>query len=990
MRIVKRYILTIATLLLIATGAGAAGTVTVVTQLSGQTDPTAGTVVPQVVDGLCTLTVTPAAGHYLPPENITAVRIVDAGQAQARRRAPSLQTEPIAVTPVDVSADPAGTTTYTLQMPEGDYDVEVTANFLIYETYGLTVAGVEVTELNCQDVLGDGTVRYGDGFLDLDKALLVLAEGQQAVVDSRLPALTIRLSGESTIRGALGVNANNGTITLVKASSDDADAGLRIYAQQAVDGQVSYSDGMELQTLSETAEYTEFLIAVKINTEGMTEEQIKDVEQEQNKYRIWVGQTQMTEANHLDVLGDGTTRESSVLFDDKLDVLVLRNATLTDSIISIRDEGLSVFLVGQNTITLSEATAAFISKVSEGALTFTCDENSPGSLVISTTAQSFFSGFSKVLCEKGLVQTVNAETGAIVIGTLAIQPIVDEVKEMTENQFMTTDGEGQPTEVNLTNTEVDNVLYTLKGDGEGKSIDGFDPAADDADDEPGILLFTKMDDGTMQQVALNVVSEAPENSDKKPGSENFSDSFTGFTFMVPAGEGIIVLDSKIVDNGGQQSQLTVKIGTQEPLTFSHPERAKDTINYRCEEPTYVYVYNSTPASVAPSRRAVYGPFRIGDKKSTTHVKVYNVNVKVGAMVSSSSLVSASSMLSSSSSSLIAPKVSVMKWNDNYFCFNDAGAVEGIKIDKVLDKTVTDVEDGLFDNVDKRDVKYVDMQDTEVTDVSVDRGSGSRAENTLRRAAQTGLFLGFSPETLIYLPEGNDDGGEANVVIDGQCRDFQLYDGKGCVVTNSFQATKASIDRTFVVNETSTVFLPFTIPAARAAALGNFHSFKEISGDNAVFNAKETGDIAANTPYIFLPTAATVSANNVPVVALAGGARTKASGQLIGTYEPIEWTVDPGNIYGFAAEPKGTVVSGQFVRVIEGASIDPFRAYIRIDEPAPARLQVIIDEGTMTGISQLADSRAEADRWYSVDGRRLSGRPEAKGVYIHKGKKEILR
>ena len=988
MRIVKRCLLTIAALLLIATGAGAAGTVTVVTQLNGQADPTAGTVVPQVADGLCTLTVTPAAGHYLPPENITAVRIVDAGQAQARRRAPSLQTEPIAVTPVDQSANPAGTTTYTLQMPEGDYDVEVTANFLAYELYGLTVAGIEVTEQNCQDVLGDGTVSYGDGILHLDKALLVLAEGEQAVIDSRLPALTIRLTGESTIRGALGLNVDNGTITLEKESSSDADAGLRIYAQQAVDGQVSYSDGMELQTLSETADYTEFLIAVKINTEGMTEEQVEQLEQQQNKYRIWVGQTQMTEANHLDVLGDGATREPSVLFDDALDVLVLRNAALTDSIISIRDEGLNVFLVGENTITLSEATAAFISKVSDGTLTFTCDENRPGRLIMRTTAPSLFNGFGQVLCEKGLVQTVDTETGAIVIGTLAIQPIVDEVKEMTEKQFMTSPGDGQPTEINLTNTEIENVLYTLNVDGEGKSIDGFDPATED--DEPGILLFTKMDGGAMQQVALDVISKAPENDDKKPGTSNFADSFTGFTFMVPAGEGIIILDSKIIDNGGQQSQLTVKIGTQDPLTFSHPERAKDTINYRCEEPTYVYVYNSTPVNVAPARRAVYGPFRIGDKKSTTHVKVYNINVKVGAMVSSSSLVSSASLTSSSSPSLIVPKVSLMMWSNSYFCLNSAGLVEGIKIDRVLDKKVTDVKDGLFDDVNKRDVKYVDMQDTEVTDVSVNRGGGARAENGLRRAAQTGLFSGFSPETLIYLPEGNDDGGEANVVIDGQCRDFQLYDGKGCMVTHDFQAAKASIDRTFVTSETSTVFLPFSIPAARAAALGNFHSFKEISGGNAVFNTKETGDIAANTPYIFLPATANISATNVPVVAMASGVTTKASGQLIGTYAPIKWTVDPGNIYGFAAEPIGTVVSGQFVRVVEGASIDPFRAYIKVDDPAPARLQLVIDDGTQTGISQLTDSRAEADSWYTVDGRRLSGRPAAKGVYIHKCKKEILR
>jgi hypothetical protein len=31
-----------------------------------------------------------------------------------------------------------------------------------------------------------------------------------------------------------------------------------------------------------------------------------------------------------------------------------------------------------------------------------------------------------------------------------------------------------------------------------------------------------------------------------------------------------------------------------------------------------------------------------------------------------------------------------------------------------------------------------------------------------------------------------------------------------------------------------------------------------------------------------------------------------------------------------------------------------------------------------------------DSWYTLDGRRLSGKPTAKGLYIHKGKVHIVK
>ena len=116
-------------MMLMATSVWAGGTVTVTKKLNGTVNDNAGTVTPAIEDGVCTLTVTPASGNYVTSANITAERIVDAGLAQGRMRAPSMGDNAIDVEAID-ETNPAGTTTYSFAMPEDEnYDVEVTVNF---------------------------------------------------------------------------------------------------------------------------------------------------------------------------------------------------------------------------------------------------------------------------------------------------------------------------------------------------------------------------------------------------------------------------------------------------------------------------------------------------------------------------------------------------------------------------------------------------------------------------------------------------------------------------------------------------------------------------------------------------------------------------------------------------------------------------------------------------------------------------------------------
>ena len=127
----KRFLVMMVASLLMATSVWAAGTVTVIKKLNGTVNNDAGTVTSSVSNNVCTLTVTPATGNYATVEGITAERVVDAGMAQAPRRAgdtPDISNA-IDVTATSTTADPSGETTYTFTMPGADYDVEVTVDF---------------------------------------------------------------------------------------------------------------------------------------------------------------------------------------------------------------------------------------------------------------------------------------------------------------------------------------------------------------------------------------------------------------------------------------------------------------------------------------------------------------------------------------------------------------------------------------------------------------------------------------------------------------------------------------------------------------------------------------------------------------------------------------------------------------------------------------------------------------------------------------------
>ena len=244
------------------------------------------------------------------------------------------------------------------------------------------------------------------------------------------------------------------------------------------------------------------------------------------------------------------------------------------------------------------------------------------------------------------------------------------------------------------------------------------------------------------------------------------------------------------------------------------------------------------------------------------------------------------------------------------------------------------------------------------------------------------------------------------------------------VPQPVEVDHVSIDRTFEAGKACTLYLPFSIAADKIAG-GTFNTFTGVDTSDPtewiVQYSPVAGDIEANTPYIFLPNGGKITVNNgenkVTICTANPHTTEKDQWDFIGTYERIKWThntADPeydsyreaeiGSIYGFAAEEKSGATVGQFVQVTDNVWINPMRAYLKHTVVAPARsmdgnaattelpssMKVVIVEGT-TGITSMEDVRGKmSDAWYSLDGRKLQGKPTTKGMYIHNGRKEVVK
>ncbi|MBQ6379018.1 MAG: hypothetical protein IJJ56_09525 [Prevotella sp.] len=239
---------------------------------------------------------------------------------------------------------------------------------------------------------------------------------------------------------------------------------------------------------------------------------------------------------------------------------------------------------------------------------------------------------------------------------------------------------------------------------------------------------------------------------------------------------------------------------------------------------------------------------------------------------------------------------------------------------------------------------------------------------------------------------------------------------------SGKQTKVRFTRTgLTAGAYSTICLPFGFDAPANCTFYTFKGVKKV-GSDWVADVEDAGtSLSADHPYIFTTTDTEVTFSNDAVTAAASysdtNAKTTVSGWTFqGTYTPITWdsNIAPGT-YGFTGTTDtsvqgNTIQAGTFIHLVSGASAKPFRAYLvygdgtnqlarattrSAAEELPSRIivRIIGSNGETTAIGTLGTRTGEitdADVWYSLDGRRLNGKPSAKGLYINNGKKVIVK
>lgn len=926
-----RYLYLLSLLLLYTTGAWGGGTITVITQVEGTVSAEGGQVTTEVTDGTCLLTVAPISGYQITADDIKVTKVISADFAQARGNAPAL-VETIPLTTVQAS-DPTRPSRYSFVMPATDYDVEITANFRrsAIKYYPLWVKDIQVNDFNKANILadGNGTVRYNPSTntLTLYAAKIDMTD-ETPVVRSALPdGLTVDLRGITTMTFKYGF------------VSEVADAPLVFTPNMVNPGQLSWE-------LAVGGAFSQgFVVSYQSPLELQSSGNLISVTPVTN-YPLKIGDKQVTSVNCMDVLGDGTVRF------DTFKTLILNGATLTAPITSGLDQ-LNIYLQGASTLSCNGD--LLTSTVADAKLSFETAPNTPGKLVLTKTTGDWFKGFKTEVDYLTNLTTTEEGNVKTILDKAAISPINSE--ENPTNNVSIEDPTPAETEEYI-NITINDVLYTLP-------VSAFTYESATADEPGGVVLNSE---------------GAPDDSfsEMDPGSPEFAEAFTGLTFRLSAGTGNVEVEATI----NADSHLAVKIGSNTPVLLPNEddptveEMHKYFVPYSVSVPTYVYVYlQQAGASEARSD----GPHR--GKVLHGHVKVTSVGASSESIVSENSYSEQTNTIVDNKVKLYSLPESAITGDGNGVVLStieieDNGTAESRDLHRAAatqQKKITELAPTVFDQLDKSQILYVDLSGTDVTDFTVNR--------------ITGIMSGFANNTLIYLPQGNDDGGEENVVVNDSCRSLSLYDDWSFRSHRDFVAANAVLNSDFVAGQASTLMLPFTLSQASAEALGHFFTLKEIAGEDVILQPQDEGDIMANTPYVFLSKAdGKVTASDVKVVLLE--TFTVAQGQLVGTYQPLAWTADQTDVYTAAPFVDDYAV-GQFVRAEAGSSLGSFHAYLKASGLS-SPLYTYVD-GHVSGIESMYNECTMNNvRCYDLQGRNLQRSQLKKGLYILNGKKLIVK
>lgn len=209
---------------------------------------------------------------------------------------------------------------------------------------------------------------------------------------------------------------------------------------------------------------------------------------------------------------------------------------------------------------------------------------------------------------------------------------------------------------------------------------------------------------------------------------------------------------------------------------------------------------------------------------------------------------------------------------------------------------------------------------------------------------------------------------------------------------------------------NTICLPFDMENFDIENGAELRKLEEASISGTVLNltfADATSDYVPNTPYIIrwnegddvvCPLFTNVSFNTTQDGNYDNGVSGNGRVRFIGTYKGMTFEAEDKSILLMGAENQ------LFYPQPNGGpnpSLGAFRAYFKIGEDGSQQARQLTGFNTTyngeatTGIietttTNFTNSTNADDAWYSLDGRKLDGKPNAKGMYIHRGRKVVVK
>ena len=147
-----------------------------------------------------------------------------------------------------------------------------------------------------------------------------------------------------------------------------------------------------------------------------------------------------------------------------------------------------------------------------------------------------------------------------------------------------------------------------------------------------------------------------------------------------------------------------------------------------------------------------------------------------------------------------------------------------------------------------------------------------------------------------------------------------------------------------------------------------------------------GIIPSHTPLLLQKTGDALTPTSVKAAAGIDDLVSAAGSGFTFWGNTTNEVINAGNYY--TAGKSYVLYKGTFLKANADNGIAANRCLLTLSSPNATR-SLSIGDGT-TSLREVNSGEVNSEEWYSLDGRKLGGKPTKKGVYIRNGKKEVVR